>query len=316
MPDEVADEGAFIAQFLAEEGGAGDAEPATAADETAEPEGGEQGGQSEPDVAEASADPPEGEPAGDDPATEIVPADIAALQKAIEAKDAKAFLEALGPAAADLLGSKAHKALRIAHSELKQREQRAKNVEAALMARYGDPIAIRSAASKGDGDAVVEGIEKFFGASWADLVKFVNASFAGKPARLEAKAAATKQADETAAAERKEAEAKVRNSITETVKASDAKLLAAYPGVVARVYDALRSGFHSGLRSPKAALAQVKKELESEYTALGKVFGKPPPARTPQLRQPRETPESTGRELTEQEFREQFLREQGLWRNK
>lgn len=306
-----ADADAFRAAFLAENTADDAAQPddasvgAAQAEEPGEPAS----------VVEDDADDTDG--AGDaDGSTEdgeadaALPADLTALDDAIKAGDPERFIAALGAKAADLLGAKAHKALRATAREIKQTRDKLLKASADLKTQFGDPAAARKAAAEGNADAFVESVEKFFGAPWADCMKFVNASFAGKPARLEAKAQQERQTQQAAETQRQAAAVKVRESITEAVKKGDAKLLKAHPAIVDLVFEKMRAGFKTGCDTPAKALAAVKKDLKAQHDSLAGVFSEPARKATTQLRQPTVTTGARGRPMTDEEFRADFIRQE------
>jgi hypothetical protein len=318
---------AAVASFLAEEGGgAGDApagaatEPAATDDDgTAEPAGDEPAAEGDADEPETSEDADSDETAEPEkPASaEREPTE---LEKAIAAKDVKAFIAALGDAANDLLGGKAHKALRLAAKELRDGEERLAKSAKALTERFADPTAAFEAAKKGPegADAFVEAIERQAGASWADIVKYVNESQAGKDARLQARAKADAEKTSAEQAKRAEHERTLRTLITDTVKVSDSKLLEADPEIVDDVFRVMKTGWSKGINTPAKALAVVKKRLE----ALAKVLAPAPAASKPKLPPPRRptrngvpqprVPQSKGAPILDaEEMVSQFLREDG-----
>lgn len=319
---------AAVASFLAEEGGGGSTaasepatEPAATDDDAAEPTG------DEPAPEGDDAEPEEGseEPEGDE---SEAPEKVAAgerepteLEKAIKAKDVKAFIAALGDAANDLLGGKAHKALRLAAKEIRDGEERLAKSAKALTERFADPTAAFEAARKGpDGaDAFVEAIERQAGASWADIVKYVNDSQAGKDARLQAKARADAEKTSADQAKRAEHERTLRTLITDTVKGSDAKLLEADPEIVDDVFRVMKTGWSKGINTPAKALVVVKRRLESLAKVLAPAPAAPKP-KTPPTRRPARNgvvppprvPQSKGAAILDpEEMVSQFLREEG-----
>ncbi len=301
---------AAIAEFLAEghepddeKTEAGETEPGEAddaADESEEASDTETGEESDEDAEETEDKP--------------VDADLGTrLAKAVLSKDPTKLIAALGSHAEELLGSKAHKALRVQARELKEREAAHVKADTTLREIFGNPVAARQAATKGDADAFVECLERFANAPWTTIVKFVNDAQAGKPARLEAKAVAEAEVKKATNAKQEAAAKQVKDAIVSVVKKKDAALLKAHPRVVELVYDAMRAGFHDGVNTPVKALIKVRAELKETYGALTKVFGgkTTKAARTPSLRppEPRNTP---GKPQTEDEFRREFLRENGL----
>jgi len=338
MPPEeagAADGGFDVAAFLA--ANPPDAEPAAAAPAAAPDPEGEQTNEAEEallasldakeetDEAEEAA--AEEEPAAEDETTaEPRALDVKALEAALRSKNPEAFLAALGDDAEHVLGTKAHRTLRIAARDVKASREKLLAASAELKERFGEPAAIRKAAADGDADAVVEGVEKFFGASWESLIKFVNASFAGKPERLEAKAkakadqekaekeaseaAAKKQREESEAlaARQTEAAAQLKTMIGGVVKKTHPTLVA-LPGINDLVFEKMKSEFRKGVNTPAKALAAVLVDLRAQHAALSKAFA--PPAKgkgTKEAPAPRETGKR-GREMTEEELIADFLRE-------
>ncbi len=249
-----------------------------------------------------------GDEGDDDDANEpTLPAVLGKLKEAIDAKDPERFIDALGPDAAEaLLGAAGHKALRHTAKEIKQAREKLVKAGDELKEKFGDPAAIRAAVARNDADAAVEGCEKFFGASWADIIKFVNASFAGKPARLEAKAAEQRASTERQSAERTAAEAKVRESIKAEVIKGAPTLAAKFPAIEGLVFEKMRQNFSKGVDTPTKALKLVIADLKAQAKALSGAFAEPetPPAAS--LRPPRETG-AKGRPMTAEEFRQDFV---------
>lgn len=266
--------------------------------------------------ADADAD-PDAEPT-EETETPAKALDVKALEAAWKAKNPEAFLAALGDAADDLLGTKAHRTLRITAREVK--DSRAKLVTAAeqLKDAYGEPSAIRDAAVKQDVDGVISGVEKFFGASWADFIKFVNAGLAGRPERLEAKAKTEREAAEAKAkTEREQAEAQstrqaqavaaLKTTIVDVVKKQQ-PALSGVPAIADLVFEKMKAGYAKGINTPAKALAAVVVDLRAQHAALTKAFGAPERKVTKTAPAPRETGKR-GREQTEAEFIAEFLRD-------
>lgn len=250
--------------------------------------------------------------ATDDEADAALPTDLKALDEAIKAGDPERFIAALGEKAVDLLGAKAHKALRATARDIKQTRDKLLKASSDLRAQFGDAAAARAAAAKGPegADEFVSTVERFFGAPWADCVKYVNASFAGKPARLEAKAQQERQTQQAAETQRQAAAVKVKESITESVKKTDSKLLKAHPAIVDLVFEKMRVGFKSGCDTPAKALAAVKKDLQTQHESLSGVFSERARRASPEVRQPKEPTGARGRPMTDEEFRLDFVRQE------
>lgn len=316
MPPEDGDPNveSLVDSFLADEGNDSDADddaPAAAAEAT------------ETDDADAAKDPDASDDAGADPAAEgdepkdkDKPAERepTALEKAIEAGDVRKFLEALGDKAEALLGGKAHKALRLQAAELGTQEKRLKKAHAALNEKFGDPVEARKKWEAGDIDAFVDLIEKQSGVPWADCEKAVHESIAGRETRLQSKAKADEAAKAVAETKRAEHETSLKTLITDTVKASDAKLLAADPEIVEDVFRIMRTGWKRGINTPAKALAELKKRLVAAAAVLAPAAepaGKSGRRTPPQIRQPR-TPQSRGEPPKDvDDMVDQFLREEG-----
>lgn len=264
------------------------------------------------------------EPIGDDPASDDEDGaearvatsddyDVNAITEAIDAKDVRALINALGPAADELLGSKAHRALRVAIRELTTQEKKVQKIAGDLQAKYGDPIAVRAAAAKGDINAALDSFERQWGMPWTEIVRQVNAAAAGKPARLEYKAAQAPPLDPQAQQKNADAVLRLKSAITDTVKKVDKKL-AGVPDITDRIYAAMQAGYSRGITTPAKALVVVKADLKKLHATLGTALSskaEPPPART---RPPREEASGKGDKQTEEEFRKSFIREQGAGR--
>lgn len=311
-----------VDSFLAEDGGSDDSTPSTtdttdAADDAAGADSGapdpggadDAGGDDEPaDGAEASDD---GEGKGDDEPAKREPT---ALEKAIEAGDVRKFIEALGDKAEALLGGKAHRALRLQAQELTSQERRLGKAHAALKEEFGDRRAAKKAWESGNVDAFVDFVEKTTGASWADCEKAVHDSLAGRETRLQAKAKADEEAKAAADTKRAEHESALRTLITDTVKSSDAKLLEADPEIVGDVFRLMQTGWSKGINTPAKALATLKKRLVAVAAVLAPApaVTTPPRRRTPQIRPPRQVPQTERREPQDvDEMVDNFLREEG-----
>lgn len=281
------------------------------------------------DGDEPAPDTDSAEPAVDDADSEdpgkAVPApkgvDVKALSAAIEKNDPAAFVKALGPAAEELLSSKAHKALRLQVKELEQKteahqaaESKAADLAGKLETKYGDPIRARQAAAKGDPDGFIDMVEKWSGGyAWADIMKWVANAAAGRPAKLEErKAEAQGQlADKTAKQEQAQAEAKVW--VARGVKAIEPAL--DLPLVHDMVYQEIREGFAKGINTPAKAMPAVKAKLKAQYDALHKVFGapaKPKKGESPSARAAHTERVPRTRETTVDEDIADFMRSQGL----
>lgn len=284
MPDDAAapDLSADIAAFLAENPDQSQIVPEseTPTDESAD--------ESE-DSDESAADEADESDESDEDETEAKPekaakVDVKAIEKAIADKDLPAFLEALGPAADELLTSKAHKTLRVQVREIRKAQEaavkdtaKAKELETTLNARFGDAVDVRKAVQASSPDAVdkfIDYAEKAVGADWVQIQRWVAQGLVGRNTRLEQK----KQADTTAqtAAQAKQATAvqETKTWITDGIKKVDATLLTDAPEVVDLVFEAMRAGFKKGIDTPAKALPLVLKKLEAEHARLTKVIAR------------------------------------------
>lgn len=263
----------------------------------------------EPDDAELV----EGDPDDDDEppaeATENAGPDLKALALAIASGDPEQLIVALGDKAEALLGAKAHKALRVTAREIEQTRAKLVKKRDELVAEFGDPVAARNAAAKGPegADDAVRAVERFFGTDWASIVKYVNASFAGKPARLEAKAREEQAAQTAAQSVQQAAQGRIRESITAELKKTDLELFQADPSIVEMAFAKMRDGSKKGVDTPAKAIALVKEELRKRHDALGKVFSATR-KKTPEIRPPTEVSGKRGKPMTDEEFRQDFLR--------
>lgn len=232
------------------------------------------------DAGDAAGPPADGgapepaEPAAVEPAGEV---DAAAVTAAIAAKDVQAFLKALGSHADDLLGSKAHRALRIAAKEAEKAAQKAQKKDAdahelvkQLAEKYGDPIAARKAAEDGDVDAFITLAEKWSGRPWNDVMRWVTSGLAGRKERLEAQSRETGEQQRQAAARKEQAQAEVKQWIDQGVKKLAPELHD--PEVVEMVVAEIRAGYSQGITTPAKALPLVRKKLETRFQFLKRVF--------------------------------------------
>lgn len=229
------------------------------------------------DAGEAP-DPGEGdepsEPAATEPAADV---DAAAVTAAIKAKDVQAFLKALGPHAEEMLGSKAHKALRIAAKTAEKAAEKAAKKDAdahslvqQLADKYGDPIAARKAAEEGDVDAFITLVEKWSGRPWNDTMRWATQGIAGRKERLDARDRETKAAQQQAAAKREQAQAEVQAWVDSGVKKLAPELH--HPEVVEMVVAEMRAGYAKGITTPAKALPLVRAKLQERFERLKKVF--------------------------------------------
>lgn len=279
---------------------------------------GEKEGESEESAAEEDGAEPEAEAEAEETATEHKAIDVKALEAALKAKNPEKFLEALGSDAEFVLGAKAHITLRHAARDVKAARDKLLKASDELTAKFGDPAAIRKAFTVDkDADALVDSFERYTGATWQDIIKFVNESFAGKEARLETKLAqkkaddeakAKKETEERAANEEKQAKAVVqlKTAITDVVKKQQPGL-SALPNITDLVFDKLKAEYRNGVNTPAKALAAVVTDLRAQLGALSKAFAPPAKKSTKTAPAPRETGKR-GREMTEEEFIADFLR--------
>jgi hypothetical protein len=203
--------------------------------------------------------------------------DAAAVTAAIKAKDVQAFLKALGPHADELLGSKAHRALRLAakHAEKAAEKAQKKDSDAhslvtQLAEKYGDPIAARKAAEDGDVDAFITLVEKWSGRPWNDVMRWATQGIAGRKERLDARDRESKAAEQQAAARKEQAVAEARKWADDGVKRLAPELH--HPDVVDMVMAEIRAGYSKGITTPAKALPIVKEKLKAQFQRLKKVF--------------------------------------------
>lgn len=267
--------------------------------------------------AKADAAEAEDEHAAEEEPTEPVKAlDVKALEAALKSKNPEAFLAALGDDAEHVLGTKAHRTLRIAAREVKDARVNLLKASGELREKFGEPAAIRAAMAKNDADGLVEGLEKFCGTDWVSIRKFVDASFAGKPERLETKAKTEREATEAAETKKREeteaqnarqasATAQLKTTIADVVKKLQ-PTLATFPGVADLVFEKLKAGYTKGVNTPAKALAAVLVDLRAQHAALAKAFASPEKKVSKTAPAPRETGKR-GREMTEEELIADFL---------
>lgn len=229
------------------------------------------------DGPDADAAPPGKDAA--EPEPEPAPADVdaAAVTAAIKARDVQAFLKALGSHAEEMLGSKAHRALRLAAKTAEKAAEKAAKKDAdahelvqQLAAKYGDPIAARKAAEEGDTDAFITLVEKWSGRPWNDTIRWVTQGIAGRKERLEARAREDGEAARQAAAKKEQAVAEARKWADDGVKRLAPELH--HPEVVDMVMAEIRAGHSAGVTTPAKALPLVRKKLEAQFERLKKVF--------------------------------------------
>lgn len=235
------------------------------------------------------------------------------LSSAIDSGNVQLFLDTLGDKADKLLGSAAHKSLRLTAKENRKNYTKLQNLATSLEHKFGDPVKARTAAANGDIDAFIDSVEKQWGNSWKTLIQAVNSSIAGREARIEAKNTQKKQEDTAAQKQREEAAANVKKHVTEVVKVESDKLLAKYPKVVDLVIEKMREQYKNGVNTPKKALELVKKDLQEQAKVLTELFSDKkskksqsvnilPPSREPKGRR-------GDKPMTEDELIEEHLRE-------
>jgi hypothetical protein len=277
----------------------------------------------EPNAAEA--DQPEGdeESGGGEPAEESATfkVDPGKLVEAIEKKDIAALLEAMGPAADEMLSSKAHATLRLQAKDIKKAQDAAARTQAdakelatKLKEKYGDPIDARKAAEAGDVDAFVGLVEKWSGGhSWNDLMKWVGKGLQGRTERLEAKAKDDKKASSEAQTKRDQAIEETKSWISSSLKKSHANVLDAAPDVVDMVLVEIRDGHAKGIDSPLKAIPLVMKKLQQRHEALGKLFAakktKKSTVRSPSTKIGEDGTKRETRELSLEESIAQYVKE-------
>lgn len=247
-------------------------------------DGDSDGGISEPAAAASDETSTDGDsaPADDEDEAAAAPAgkvDPKAVMAAIEAKDTEALLAALGDAADDILGGKAHKSLRL---QLKDVDKRKKEFEALgerLQAKYGDPVAARKAAAQGTpeaADTFIDMVEKWAGTDWNSVQRWLAQGLAGRPGRLEAKTQQTTAAQRQQTERQQAALNETKTWISTHVKKAEPEL-ADDPEVVELMVAEMKVGLTKGIDTPAKALPLVKKKLKAKYDRLHKVFGAAPP---------------------------------------
>lgn len=274
-----------ISGGISEADGEADGSVADEADGSVADEG-DGSGAADPGEAETAT---ETEPAAETDSAATAPlakVDPAALAAAVEGKDLAALLKAMGPAAEEMLSSKAHVTLRhqIRDLEKAKSEATAKKAEADGLAvklgeKYGDPIAARKAAEGGDVDAFLDLVEKWGGHDWNTMIRWVSNGIVGRKERLEAKAAdVTKQSGEKET-KRAAALTEAKTWVTGVLSKSDAQLVKDCPEIVDLCIDEIRGGHGKGVDSPAKALPLALKKLKAQHERLSRYFankGKPP----------------------------------------
>jgi hypothetical protein len=205
---------------------------------------------------------------------EPVAYDADKVKAAIEKKDLAALIEAIGnDVAEELLGSKAHKTLRLQLRDAKNAESRAVKLTETLTNEFGDAIAARKASAEGNVDAFLDMVEKWAGRDWNDLQKWVAKGVAGRTERLEAKTKEQAEEQTKAADIQKKALEEARTWVSSTVNKAEPKLLAECPEIVDMIIDEMKAGLAKGIDSPSKALPNVKAKLKARYESMHKYFG-------------------------------------------
>lgn len=210
--------------------------------------------------------------------------DLHKLVEAIDTKNVAALVEALGPAAEDLLSSKSHATLRhqikdaiAATKKANDAEKKADDVANRLAAKYSDPIAVRKSIETGDKDAVdkfIDYAEKTCGADWNTVMRWVSKGLGGRPERLAIKKQEAETAVVAKTAQESQALEQTRAWVAEGLKAKDPTLATEAPELVDLVIEEMRAGFHSGVTTTAKALPLVLKKLEAQHAKLSKILAK------------------------------------------
>ena len=269
---------ANIAAFLAEGNKPDDASPASSDSDTPNDGEGEAEGEGDADEAEGEGDADE---STDDEEAEKPPfkVDGAKLAEAIEKKDLTALLAAMGPAAEEMLTSKAHATLRLQVKDLKKLqtevtggEAKLKDATIKLAEKYGDPITARKACAEGDVDTFIDMVEKWSGHDWSDVIKWVTNGIKGRTERLEARAKDAKKNDTQAQERVQQALEETRTWIQTSLSKSHGRFLKEVPGAIEMVLAELRAGHSKGIDSPAKAVPLVLKKLQEQHAQLGRYF--------------------------------------------
>lgn len=239
--------------------------------------------------------------------------DLDKVKAAIEKKDLAALLAAIGDEAAEeMLGSKAHKTLRLQLRDADKATAKAAKLTQDLAEKYGDPIAARKAAEGGDVDAFIDLVEKWSGHPWNELQRWVAKGMAGRKERLEAKAKAVEDDAAKQSTDQAKALEETKTWVTSTIKRSDAKLVEQCPDVVDMVIDELRAGLAKGIDSPAKALPLVKAKLKDRFERLQAYFGeKKEKRRTPVVKPSHSAGSRSTRPMTFEEILAETKREVG-----
>lgn len=253
--------------------------------------------------------------------------DATKLAEAVEKKDLAALLAAMGPAAEEMLTSKAHATLRLQVKELKKAqdsaaasEAKAKDLTLKLAEAYGDPIAARKAATEGDVDTFIDMVEKWADRDWNDVMKWVAAGIKGRTERLEARSKETKKTDTQAQERKQQALAEAKMWIETSLSKGHERFLKEVPGAVDMVLAELRAGHSKGIDTPAKAMPMVLKKLKEQHEQLSrflKVKEQPAPKsrRSPATKVDEETGnERRTRPLSLDESIAEFVKKEGLRR--
>lgn len=248
------------------------AEPAETKDEDEDPE-----------VKDDAEEPVETEDAEVHESEEKPEVDTEAVLAAVKSKDVAALMKALGPAADEMLTSKAHVTLRLqirdlekATSALTATKAEVADLSEKLKAKYGDPIEARKKAEAGDVDGFLDMVEKWSNMSWNDTLKWAAKAIAGRPEKLPPKQESKKEekAPEVDAQAQETAIKETKAWISTGLSKIDANLVKDLPEVVDMCLEEIRVGFKNGIDSPAKALPLAKKKLKEKYSNLARYFSK------------------------------------------
>jgi hypothetical protein len=228
--------------------------------------------------AEATEDEP-GEEGSEEAPADVAEVDPAALASAVKAKDLAALLKAMGPAAEEMLTSKAHVTLRRQIRDLEKQEAaataktaKADELAVQLGQKYGDPIEARKRAEQGDVDGFLDLIEKWGGHDWNTMIRWVTNGISGRKERLEAKAAEKTTEVSEKETKRQAALTEAKTWVTGVISKADSQLVKDCPGVVDLVIEEIRRGHAKGIDSPAKALPLAMKTLRQQHEQLSRYF--------------------------------------------
>lgn len=262
---------ADIASFISSGDATGDVAPGAVADDDASDDAAPAAGSTDTD--EPTPDVLKPDDASEPAAAAPEGVDAKAMNAAIAKGDPKAFIESLGKQAEKLLGANAHKVLRLQVVEANKATAKAEALAKDLGIKYGDPIAMRLAGEKGDADTFVENLEKAAGATWAQIMQFVNKQAAGHEARLQTKRATAESETRAQAAARDTAMAEAKTWAASGLTKADAALAKECPEAVELCLAEIKAGYSKGITTPAKAAPLVRAKLKAQYDRLGKVFG-------------------------------------------